>query len=941
MTALKRVRALLSRRSLDAASSAPTPTDAATLTILDTGFPPSDRQQPVAGTRRWGELLLLERVGEGGFAEVFRAWDPTLEREVALKLFRQDDSGHTKPSRALLREGRLLARIRHPNVVTVYGVSEQDGTVGLWMEFVRGRTLDRLILDDGLLGWGQAAQLGIDLCQALSDLHDQKVVHGDIKAKNVMREDSGRVVLMDFGLGRDLRAGSDSAAYIGGTPPYMAPELLRGEDATIPSDVYALGVLLYHLVSGSYPATGRSLAELLEAHREGKVKALRDVRPDLPENFLEVVDRACSTDPAQRFSSAAELEQALQSLVKPPPVPSGLRRRLILLAGTAALALFGGYLVYPKSPAEPLPVLVADFVNRTNEPSMDLTARELLIVALEQSRWFQVIPRSQAQETMALMRLPGTAPLDLATATQICRREAYPILVSGTVTPAAAGFDIQVRAIDPQTGETRALVTQTAARKQELPASIDRLAGDLRRELGENWLAIARDSTPSERVTTSSFEALERFSRAIDSRNQASMEDALRWLESAVEKDPEFAMAHRQLAITSASLGRFPMSMKAALRAYELRGRTSERERHLIEAHYYTQVGDFVSVMERNRTVTILYPGDAAAHSHLAQYQAFLGQMDAAVDTMKRAADLRPNSVHSRGLLAVLLAEANREDEALEVIRVAREKQLPGSYLYWGEGLAWLGKGDTARARRAFQSLAQAGGVYEGWGMLYEAQTLILEGKLDAAASLLEASEAVHLSTTNMDTEMRSREWRARIYLLRNERSRAMTQLGLLHMPDASPAQQVLKTLRKPALLYTELRAPSLAEPIAAKLEQISRQYPNLMTAGVAAHVQGDLDRSASRWDAAYTNLERARARWGDVLTQWSLAEYHDTRQQCDRALPIYREILARKGAVLRSEFSGIWILSHLRAARCLRKLGKLQDAAVSYDKFLHYWGNS
>ena len=154
---------------------------------------------------RWGPLLLRGTIGQGHFGTVYLAWDETLERQVALKLLRG-----TARAGEIIQEGRLLARVRHPNVVTVYGVDRHDGVVGLWMEFVDGLTLARVVATRGALDPREAALVGIDLCRAVAAVHKAGLVHRDIKAHNVMREGSGRIVLMDFGSGelRTERSGA-------------------------------------------------------------------------------------------------------------------------------------------------------------------------------------------------------------------------------------------------------------------------------------------------------------------------------------------------------------------------------------------------------------------------------------------------------------------------------------------------------------------------------------------------------------------------------------------------------------------------------------------------------------------------------------------------------------------------------------------------------------
>ena len=199
----------------------------------------------------WGHLRLLEPVGHGSFGQVYRAWDTRLDREVALKLLPAGSSSGARPPSAIIHEGRLLARVRHANVVTIYGAEQISDHIGLWMEFVRGETLEQILEQRRVVSTTEAVAIGIELSRAISAVHGAGLLHRDIKTHNVMRAADGRIVLMDFGTGRELD--DDASPDLAGTPLYAAPEVLEGQQATIQSDIYSLGVLLYHLVTGSYP----------------------------------------------------------------------------------------------------------------------------------------------------------------------------------------------------------------------------------------------------------------------------------------------------------------------------------------------------------------------------------------------------------------------------------------------------------------------------------------------------------------------------------------------------------------------------------------------------------------------------------------------------------------------------------------------------------------
>lgn len=307
----------------------------------------------------WGHLRLLEAIGHGAFGEVHRAWDTHLDRQVALKLLRTGPmTGGTAlsvgdPAR-VVNEGRLLARVRHPNVITVYGAEPRDGRIGIWMEFIRGRTLNNIVEQQGPLGPREAAAVGIDLCQALAAVHRAGLLHRDVTARNVMREDGGRVVLMDFGAGHEHgHAASAGSGYgILGTPLYMAPELFSGGQADQRTDIYALGTLLYYLVTRNFPVTGHSLTEIGQAHGRGQRARLRDVRPDLPAPFIKAIEQATAAAPSDRFQTAGDLEAALDAAVgtsRPAAATaSPAAARWWLAAGTAAVIATIAWLAAPS-----------------------------------------------------------------------------------------------------------------------------------------------------------------------------------------------------------------------------------------------------------------------------------------------------------------------------------------------------------------------------------------------------------------------------------------------------------------------------------------------------------------------------------------------------------------------------------------------------------------
>ena len=330
----------------------------------------------------WGHLKVLERIGTGAFGEVFRAWDTRLDREVALKLLpdesavkgrpaasaeapaAKDGRPQPVPASAIIEEGRLLARVRHPNVVTIYGAERIDGRIGLWMELVNGRTLEEAMRGGARFTVTEVTRIGVELCGAVEAVHAAGLLHRDIKTQNVMVTEDGRPVLMDFGTGRER---DTSDASVSGTPLYLAPEVLAGGAATAQSDVYSVGVLLYLLLTGSYPVRATTLVDLRRAHASRQHADLPDTGQAIPNRLRRVVARALDPNPSRRYPSADALGAALAASAQAPS------RRTVFVMAAAAVVVVVASAVWQFRPAAAVDPVIAvlPFKNLSSEPDSD------------------------------------------------------------------------------------------------------------------------------------------------------------------------------------------------------------------------------------------------------------------------------------------------------------------------------------------------------------------------------------------------------------------------------------------------------------------------------------------------------------------------------------------------------------------------------------------
>jgi len=279
----------------------------------------------------WKHLEVFESIGQGGFGEVFRAYDPTLQRSVALKLRRETTAGEDPLSnRVFIQEARRLARIRHPNVLAVHGADSDNGRVGLWTDLVPGQSLQAAIEDIGHLSADQVLKIGSALADALNTIHRSGLIHGDIKASNVMLQPDGSPLLMDFGAA--IERDAFKLPPTAGSPLMMAPELLEGTAPSAASDLYSLGVLLFQSLTSRYPMQATSLDELAELHRRSIAVDWQGV----PHSFRPVLRHLLSADPKQR--PGAEKTALMLDEIRTRPLR---RRRRIAVAAIIASLVIG------------------------------------------------------------------------------------------------------------------------------------------------------------------------------------------------------------------------------------------------------------------------------------------------------------------------------------------------------------------------------------------------------------------------------------------------------------------------------------------------------------------------------------------------------------------------------------------------------------------------
>ena len=327
---LGRLRVLSQLAHLHRHSPTPSLTPESTVPAVATTATAPPIGESAGELAHWGHLRLLERIGHGASGQVYRAYDTRLDRDVALKLLPAHVASGGRRGTSIIEEGRLLARVRHPNVVIIHDAERIGDQVGLSMELVGGLTLEQMLEHGTRFTVAETVTIGLQLCQAMAAVHEAGLLHRDIKAQNIMMTGAGRVVLMDFGTGCDPLDGS--SATLAGTPLYLAPELLRGSAPTVQSDIYSLGVLLYHLLTRSYPVQAENLGLLRAAHelREGFGAGM--LVHGLPRRLGRIIDRAIRPHPGERYGDVESVAADLMTVSAP-------RRRASVVSAAAVAVL--------------------------------------------------------------------------------------------------------------------------------------------------------------------------------------------------------------------------------------------------------------------------------------------------------------------------------------------------------------------------------------------------------------------------------------------------------------------------------------------------------------------------------------------------------------------------------------------------------------------------
>lgn len=306
---------------------------------------------------RYGRYEIIQELGKGGMGVVYQAHDPQLDRPVALKVLREDRVVSEDFVSRFFKEAKFIGRLSHPNIVTVYDVGRDHGTIYIAMEYLQGQPFNEVIRS-GRLSVEKIIDIALQVANALGYAHEKGIVHRDIKPSNIILTDEGNVKLTDFGIARaeDSNAAQQTqAGVILGTPFYMSPEQVMGKRVDGRSDLFSLGVILYELIVGRKPFEGDHFTAIFRAITDDIPVAPLKIDASIPQSLSDLIMKALSKNPNERFQTSKEMGDALktclqvkESLLLPEKPISPKKKPVVpvLIMGLMAAVIFGGTIYF-------------------------------------------------------------------------------------------------------------------------------------------------------------------------------------------------------------------------------------------------------------------------------------------------------------------------------------------------------------------------------------------------------------------------------------------------------------------------------------------------------------------------------------------------------------------------------------------------------------------
>jgi eukaryotic-like serine/threonine-protein kinase len=539
---------------------------------------------------------------------VYKATDRELNRTVAIKVIRPDLARNQSIVDRFKQELLLSHQVTHRNVIRIYDLSEADGMKFITMEYVEGENLLTLIHQKKKFSPEETVEIIQQVCKALEAAHAVGVIHRDLKPQNVMRDKTGRILVMDFGLARTLEGdGMTQSGALVGTMEYMSPEQALGKPLDQRSDIFALGLIFYEMLTGHMPFKADSTIASLIKRTQERVSPVSDHDNTIPQSLSDIVTKCLERELDLRYKTAAELLADLETWqgkragatlsFEPKIGPWG---RTIpwpsIMAGVIVIVLaIGGYrfrdkLFQPSAvqthAAPALSLAILPFRNASGDPSLDWlgsSLAEMLSTDVGQSSQLRTVSPNRLHQIFTDLRISSTTELDPTVIRRVADFSTADQVVWGQYAKFGDQIRIDATLQDIKNGRTLSLKADIPSEK-DIPGAIDRLADSIRQKLAlpENVLKELKAS--SFQPTSPSVDALRDYNQGIGFQRDGKNLEAQKQFQAATKADPNFALAFSRLAQTYSSLGYDSEAEQAAQRAVLLSQDFPAAERYLISA---------------------------------------------------------------------------------------------------------------------------------------------------------------------------------------------------------------------------------------------------------------------------------------------------------------------------------------------------------------------
>jgi serine/threonine protein kinase/tetratricopeptide (TPR) repeat protein len=663
------------------------------------------------GTLLGNRYEILEMVGIGGMGAVYKAKDVELNRMVALKVIRPEFARDPAIISRFKQELILATQVTHKNVIRIYDLGEASGLRFITMEYIEGRDLRAILREKGKFTPEEAISVIRQVCRALRAAHAVGVIHRDLKPPNIMCEPSGRILVMDFGLARTLEDnGMTQSGSMVGTMEYMSPEQALAGDIDQRSDLFALGIIFYELLSGATPFQAGSAVASLILRTQKQVVSLSDLDPSIPKPLSDIVCRLLERDVNKRYQTANDLLSDLDayegkgtgaSLAATAirPIPDALietpsetkdfapKRKLswpIIAALGLCVVLLAGFGIYRwRSPAAKqqvasgpiLSLAVLPLRNTTGDPGLDsmgATLSDMLITAVGQSAHLRTVSPERLQQVYSDLQLKPTSTIDPDMLGRIAEAVTAEEVVAGQFSRDINGdLTIDVKVQDIKSGHTVPLKAQFSEKNQS--AAIAELADSVRKNLSLSTDDIEQVKAQSYVPQSTSAEALRDYNEAATFMRAGRSLDALKRLQAAIAADSQFALAYARLGEVQADLGYQGDAEEASRRAVEL----AENEK-LPAAAKYLIAASHARVMQENAKAIEYYEnlarnltGDTDVQYALGDLYVQTGAYDKARVQFERILKAEPKNILALWQMGIISLTSNNPQTALDPLNTA------------------------------------------------------------------------------------------------------------------------------------------------------------------------------------------------------------------------------------------------------------------------------